>query len=88
VTQDFVQDEASYVSPKPTEGITTDGPDNFDPSVSPFSPKLNVSQNEVPKQPPKTAKQVKDGVDILALDANKAVASSDSSLELILITLS
>ena len=36
----------------------------------------------------KEPKVVKDGVDILALDSNKAIQECDSSLELILVTLS
>ena len=46
-------------------------------SLSQFSPKA-------PREP----KKVKDGVDILALSADKDVSQCDSSLELILVTLS
>ena len=49
-----------------------------------------VEQDQTPKTNiiVKDPKIVKDGVDILALDSSKAISECDSSLELILVTLS
>ena len=62
------------VSPKPTEALYTEE----DPQM--MSPRV--------PEPIKEQRVVKDGVDILALDAKKPIGDCDNSLELILITLS
>ena len=45
-------------------------------------------KNSHPEHPKQKKKIVKDGVDILNLDSNKPIAECDSSLEMILVSLS
>lgn len=79
-------------SPKPrTETLGTDMDVTASNDAKQMENILIQGQNEPPSQsvqPRGEPKKVKDGVDILALNADKDVSSCDSSLELILVTLS
>lgn len=84
------------MSVRPTENLETDHDLAFSKEgplvgISKFSPKHAKLEEPLTLLTPAVLKQkkiVKDGVDILNLDSKKKPADCDSSLELILITLS
>lgn len=82
--------EITNKSPKPvTETLGTDIDVTASVDAKQMENILIQGQNEPsPLSKPREPKKVKDGVDILALSADKDVSSCDSSLELILVTLS
>lgn len=85
VAEEFRPDRTDpAVSPKPTEAIYTDDMErDMDGS------NIRMSHGS-PRQvsPKRSPKKVKDGVDILALEAKKPIQDCENSLELILVTLS
>ena len=85
----------SVVSPKPTEQLQTEVDVGVSNDQKNFANMLGsksvVSLGEASPltvEPSPGPKKVKDGVDILALDASKGLSECESSLELILVTLS